>query len=257
MNLAVRQCSLSDILPLRNLFLTEAGCQIRYDACHSRGWSDSYLLFWRDCVAGYGSVMGQNIENRDTIFEYYILPHYKDKARAIFSALMCESKATYIECQTNVPLLTSMLLEHGRAIRATHILFADQQTTCSSIDGALFRRYRPGDTAITDEMGEFVVVMEKEIVATGGFLTHYNTPYSDVYMEVRSDQRRKGFGGYLVQELKRASYEANYVPAARCPIDHIASRATLLRAGFRVSGYILRGLAHVSSSEQTTNANSR
>lgn len=62
-----------------------------------------------------------------------------------------------------------------------------------------------------------------------------------LYMEVREDCRRKGFGSFLVQELKRACYLAGRVPAARCSIRNRASRATLIKAGLRACGFMLKG----------------
>ena len=57
------------------------------------------------------------------------------------------------------------------------------------------------------------------IVATGGIATHYNPPYGDLFMEVDEPHRRRGYGSYLIQELKRACYEMGRVPAARCNVD--------------------------------------
>jgi hypothetical protein len=45
------------------------------------------------------------------------------------------------------------------------------------------------------------------IVATGGIALHYNLPCGDISMEVDEPLRRRGFGSFLVQELKRASYQ--------------------------------------------------
>jgi GNAT superfamily N-acetyltransferase len=87
----------------------------------------------------------------------------------------------------------------------------------------------------------FVVEHEGEIVASGGFLTHYNPPFADLYMEVREDRRRRGFGTLVLQEAKKGCYLAGRIPAARTSVDNIASQATLTRAGLRVSGYILTG----------------
>jgi GNAT superfamily N-acetyltransferase len=60
-------------------------------------------------------------------------------------------------------------------------------------------------------------------------------------MEVRKDMRRRGLGSLLLQEVKRECYREGRVPAARCSIRNDASRATLLRAGLRVSGFMLAG----------------
>ncbi len=44
MTLDVKKVDLEAILALRALFLREANHQIRYNAVHERGWSDSYLV---------------------------------------------------------------------------------------------------------------------------------------------------------------------------------------------------------------------
>ena len=48
--------------------------------------------------------------------------------------------------------------------------------------------------------------LNKEVVATGGFPLHYNIPFADLYMEVRKNCRKKGFGSFLIQELKKQCY---------------------------------------------------
>ncbi len=66
-------------------------------------------------------------------------------------------------------------------------------------------------------------------------------PFVDLYMEVRKDQLRKGFGSFLIQEIKKQCYLAGRLPAARTGMDNIASRATLIKAGFKVAGFMLSG----------------
>ena len=79
------------------------------------------------------------------------------------------------------------------------------------------------------------------VVATGGFLCHYNPPYGDLYMEVAEHARRQGYGSYLIQELKRVCYEAGRLPSARCSPENEASRRTLERAGLLSCGRLLVG----------------
>jgi GNAT superfamily N-acetyltransferase len=85
------------------------------------------------------------------------------------------------------------------------------------------------------------VELRGELIASGGFLLHYNKPFADLYMEVRADRRRCGYGSFLIQELKRECYLAGRVPAARCNKDNLASRATLRKAGLRECGLVLLG----------------
>ena len=70
---------------------------------------------------------------------------------------------------------------------------------------------------------------------------HYNVPYADIYMDVVEPFRRRGFGSYLVQELKRFAYELGSIPCARCSPTNIASRKTLQNAGLVPFAHILNG----------------
>ena len=60
-------------------------------------------------------------------------------------------------------------------------------------------------------------------------------------MEVKEGHRGKGMGSYILQEIKKECYLAGRIPAARCNIKNAASKATLLKAGFKVCGYMLIG----------------
>ncbi len=124
------------------------------------------------------------------------------------------------------------------------MLFEDAHATRHEILGGVVRRRREVDQVFehtVEPVGDHVLDVGGEVVATGGFMLHYNPPVADLYMEVRPDRRRCGYGAFLVQEVKKACYLAGRVPAARCSLRNSASRATLLSAGFRVSGFLLTG----------------
>jgi GNAT superfamily N-acetyltransferase len=89
--------------------------------------------------------------------------------------------------------------------------------------------------------GEWVLESNEALAAKGGILFHYNQPYGDICMDVVEPLRRRGFGSYLVQELKRACYELGAIPCARCNPTNVASRRTLQRAGFVPFAHILAG----------------
>jgi len=86
-----------------------------------------------------------------------------------------------------------------------------------------------------------VVEKQGRVLGAGAWLTHYNPPYADLYMEVVESARGRGVGSYLVQELRRACSRASYKPAARCDPTNEASRRTLERGGLRPCGEILAG----------------
>ena len=241
----VTKTALDEILCLRNLFLQENNFQIRYNACHERGWTDSYVIMYNKEKIGYGSIKGNsNLNDRDTVFEFYIIPSFRNLASAVFLQLLHASGAAFIECQSNDLLLTSLLYQYGQDIHSNVILFEEGFTSNMEIEAIQFSKRNKTDVVFehkSEPVGDYVLEQHKEIVATGGFLLHYNIPFADLYMEVKEEYRRKGFGSYLIQELKKQCYIAGRVPAARCNIDNVASRATLTKAGLKIAGFMLFG----------------
>ncbi len=245
MSIKVLKVELSEILSLRNLFLQENNFQIRYNACHERGWTDSYILIHNNKKIGYGSVRGkENHADRDSVFEFYIVPPYRNIASIAFQELLHVCAATFIECQSNDFLLTSLLYQFGENINAEVILFGDNTKTLLKSENVIFRKAKDDDIMFehkAEPEGDYVLAMNNEIIASGGFLLHYNKPFADLYMEVKEDHRKKGYGSFLIQEIKNECYIAGRVPAARCNIDNVASRSTLLKAGLSIAGYLLLG----------------
>lgn len=245
MESTITKVALADIQALRNLFLAGIRFQFIYNKCHGAGWADTYLITVDGLNAGYGSVWGKDKrEDRDAIFEFYLLPPYRKYAGKLFVEFYRTSGASFIECQSNDVFLTGMLYEFGKNINAEAVLFEDGVTTLMSIPGTKFRKNEDAD-------GDIVYVLEwnGNTVATGGYVWNYNFPYIDIYYEVNENYRRRGFGSLVTQELKKEAYRLNRVPTARCNINNKASKATLLRAGMQVCGHILVGQLYPSPPE--------
>lgn len=245
MKIEATDSTLKQILSLRNLFLQENNFQIRYNAVHERGRADSYLIIVDTITIGYGSIKGnENPAERNTIFEFYIVPSFRHLSSIAFAKLLSISKASFIECQSNDLILTTKLYEFGQNVNANVVLFKDQTSTSMYLDHVDFRPRKDDDEIFEHKLepvGDFVLERNKVIVATGGFLLHYNVPFADLYMEVREDCRQKGLGSFLLQEVKKQCYLSGRVPAARCDLNNLASRATLLKAGMTVAGFMLLG----------------
>lgn len=244
MKTTLQKVELEAILSLRALFLEEANRQVRYNAVHARGWSDSYLLTVDDRPVGYGSIKGREIPERDTVFEFFVIPPFRKHASNLFRQLLAAARPAFIECQSNDPMLSGMLFEFARNISSDVVLFEEHCVTELAVPGARVRRRLDSDAVFVhsvEPVGEFVAELKGEVVATGGFMLHYNPPFADLYMEVREDCRRRGIGSFLLQEVKRECYLAGRVPAARTSIGNLASRACLSRAGLRISGFMLTG----------------
>lgn len=259
MNLTVFKTELNEIQSLRKLFLQECNFQIRYNACHERNWSDSYLFTIGDVKIGYGSIKGKDdLKARDTVFEIFIIPPFRKSATKIFSELLATSGATFIECQSNDFMLLSMLYEFSQNVNSDVVLFKDNIVTEYFIPNVIFRERKEDDFIFEhkfEPIGPYILELNREVIATGGFMLYYNMPFADLYMEVREDYRRRGLGSFLLQELKKECYYKGRVPAARCGIQNKASRATLIKAGFSIAGFMLIG--NVRANEGTTTDNKR
>lgn len=246
MNLQTCQSELSKILPYRDLYLQAMNRQIRFNACHERGWSTLYMFMLDGAPIGYAAIKGKNeLSDRDCIFEFFLLPAQRKLASLAFQQLIEFTQATYIECQSNDGFITPLLYEFAEQIRTEVILFEDQQITDLKIPDATFRHYTDDDKVFehqSEPPGDYVLVSNNKVLATGGFLLHYNRPFADLYMEVQMDYRGKGLGSYLLQEVKKACYLAGRVPAARCNLENKASRACLEKAGMGVCGFVLEGV---------------
>lgn len=238
MQISVERAGYVEIESMRDLYRHEAHCQIVCDSLLRRGLADAYLLLVDGRRAGYGGV--RNKYDPGQLMEFYTLPSCRGLAQPMFRELLTASGATSIEAQTNMPLMVTMLFDAATDITQASILFADSFVSRLECPGAHLRLAEGGDRppAAGDEC---ILECDGEAVATGGFLCHYNPPYGDVYMSVVESARRKGFGSYIVQELKRVCYEAGRRPSARCNTDNVASRRTLQKAGFEPCGRMLVG----------------
>jgi GNAT superfamily N-acetyltransferase len=239
--------SLGEILTLRDLYRQEMNCQIVHDSLHQRGFTEMYLIRLGGQIAGYGCVAGFGSSPRHVIKEYYVLPAFRAAALPLFRRLIDESRARKIEAQTNDVLLTLMLFDCAVDIESETILFHDVFTTSHAVPGICFRRVAESDRSrifphTREPVGDWLIEVEGQVAATGGIYFHYNIPYGDLFMEVAEPFRRRGYGRYLVQELKRTCYQMGRIPAARCNESNVASRSTLQSAGLLPCARIVSGM---------------
>lgn len=245
MGLQVVESSHEAISPMRQHYRSEMNCQIVHDSWHERGFTTCHLISIDGRTAGYGCVSGDEAQPRVIVKEFWISPEHRPRSLEAMCGLIRATGALAIETQTNDPQLHPMLLQLGDSQDCRVILFSDQLTTCLPNPGVSFRPITRSDLPrvfahTTEPVGDYVLELAGQVVATGGVLYHYNPPFGDVFMEVEAGFRRRGYGSYLVQELKRICRESGGVPAARCNESNRSSRATLERAGLLQCGRIIR-----------------
>ncbi len=250
MKIGARRASTTEVGVMREAYRAEAGCQIIYDSFLPRGLADAYMISIDGIDVGYGAVATRYYPRH--AIEFYIAPHLRIHALEAFRELLQVSRASHVRAQTNMPLMRQMLFDTSKNIAAEKVLFADGLTKAGpsvppipSPEGSRFRH-------ITDEekekfsqdqevLTDWVLEIGGEIVATAGYLTHYNPPYGDIFMAVSDQSRRKGYGGYIVQEICKVAREAGRIPAARCDPHVTGSRRALERGGLVVCGHLAYG----------------
>lgn len=239
---------IAEIAPLREQYRAEMNCQVVHDSIHTRaGWTREYGLVLDGVLVGYGSVaVGGPWREKPALYEFYVLREHRMRMFDLFASVLAVCGAKIIETQSNDRISTVMLHTFARNLRAESILFEDAFTTQHEPAGARFRARTPDDTEALrqqdlDDGAGWVVTVNGQIAGAGGVLYHYNRPYGDVYMKIAEPFRRKGFGAYLVQELKAACRASGRVPAARCNVENLPSRTTLQRAGFVPCGNVVTG----------------
>jgi len=242
MDFKIIKTDLSSISQLRTLFLWESNFQFTYNKCHENNWADTWLFTVNGQKAGYGAIWGsEKREDRDSIFEFYLTRPFRKLTNLFFEEFTAVSNAKFIECQSNDKLLCSMLYEYAPNINAEAILFEDDLQTNLTLPDVIFYRESSANHNSND-VGDYFLKKNGEVVASGGFMLNYNKPYADVYMEVKEPFRKMGFGSFIVQELKKEIYLVDRIPSARCNTDNLASKATLLKAGFKICGARLKGV---------------
>ena len=248
MPITVRPADYSEIASMRDAFRREMDAQIVHDSIHARaGWSLEYLLSDGGASIGYGSVaVAGPWRDKPTVYEFYLEPQCRSRAFEAFETFLAASNPQAFEVQTSDVLSTVIVLTFARDIGTERVVFQDAVTTTLDANGAALRCLTPHEeiqTAIEQRQGggEWAVELDGAVVGRGGVLFHYNRPYGDVYMDVDEPFRRRGIGSYLVQELKRITYELGAIPCARCSPTNAASRRTLQRAGFVPFAHILFG----------------
>ena len=246
--ISVRQVKLKAISPMREAYRAEQNCQIVHDSIHGRrGWTLEFAISEGGCTVGYASLAVHGPwRDRPTLYELYILPDRRSRSFALFEAFLAATKPLAFEVQSNDLLLTTLAVTFARELATEKVVFRDHATTSHTIPGATLRCLTPA-AEIREAMtaraggGEWALDVAGTTVGKGGLLFHYNPPYGDIYMEIDETHRRRGYGGYLVQELKRLCRELGAVPGARCDPTNTASRRTLQRAGLVPYAHILIG----------------
>lgn len=238
----IRAATADEVWPLKLEYREQAACQIVSDTLLRRGAVDPYIIEIDGQIAGYGGVRNRYDTGRTA--DFFLRDAFAAHESTAFAEFLNTARPTEIEAQTNIPWQARLLERLANDIRTENYLFGNATPAQSLAPGACVRPYDPDrDTQATggEDKGSWILESSGEAVAFGDWLTHYNPPYADIFMEVAAAHRGKGYGSTLVGELIRLCREAGFEPAANCRAENEASRKTLFRGGFQKIGEIRVG----------------
>ncbi|MBS1705986.1 MAG: GNAT family N-acetyltransferase [Armatimonadetes bacterium] len=237
-----RSVGLQDLSEMRARMCESAGCQIVRFTNLPRGLAYPVGVECDGDLIAYAAI--RTYDDEEALVEFFVEKPYEGSADEIGRLILQETGAPWVEAQTNLPLLHSLF----KAVSTTEILgptlFKNGGPVNLNLPGATYRRKSSTDRIFPHESepeGDWVIEADGQVVATGGYLTHYNPPYADLYMEVAPEFRQLGFGSFLVGKLRETCLEAGLIPAARCNADNEASRRCLLKAGMSICGQLVSG----------------
>ncbi|MFN3728323.1 MAG: GNAT family N-acetyltransferase [Fimbriimonadaceae bacterium] len=213
---------------------------VRDSASHREG-VENFAFIETDLMIGHAVVSHGFFDDR--VIEFYLHPGFEGRALECLDALRRTTKVRELEAQTNLALPTWLVHASCPCVEPHNVLFGDTDRYELPLSDAVLRPALPEDVIPETEepTGTYVLEVRGEIVGSGGYLTHYNPPFADVYMGIGTPFRGRGYGAWIVQELRRVAREHDYVPAARCNFGNHASCRSLLRGGFCLAGLIIVG----------------
>ena len=255
MGISVETVSAPQMAAWRDQYRQEMNCQIIHDSLHTReGWTQTYLLRVDQEIAGYGSVaVSGPWKEQPTIFEFYLVPRYRQQMFVIFAALVESTAVGRVETQTNDMLLATLLHATAPSVSSESILFHDQRTSSLVIPDAMVRPAAAADSAAVaaanlDAEARWVLVERDNIVGTGGILFHYNRPYGDIYMQIAEPRAAAGSARLWFKSSSRFAtrWEAPRRPAPTRPT--LPRAPACKRPGSFPAGASSRALWHRSPS---------
>lgn len=238
MSSTVRHAHPVDVTDLRADFVRRAGCQIVRHSLLGRGLARAVVAEEDGSPVAYGVV--RTFEEPHTLIEFHCARD--DRWRELAAHLLVHAEAPVIEAQTNLPGMMRLIEAFGGPTEDGPTLFAWEGDRSLPNPGGSVRRRRDDDAIFPhtfEPVGSHVLEVQGQVVATGGWFTHYNPPYADLYMEVHPEHRRRGYASYLLQELARECLDQGLAPAARCNPENLPSAGWLVKAGLRVCGKIV------------------
>jgi RimJ/RimL family protein N-acetyltransferase len=229
-----------------------------------RGWYDPYLIRADGRPIGYGLLNAY--DDIRMLVEFSILPFYRSEALSIQEHFLRQLATTHISADTRDLFFTLMLYDFCEQIASEDMSFRDEFRTQYNVPGVSLRPATEADSSALypilrgpeghpfemeseEDVLEWIrrgvgwlLLAGETIAGVGAIFDDFNPPFAELGMFVPSSFRNRGYGTYILQELKTECHRRGLIPTSRCDVRNLASRRAHLKAGFLPSGRLLDGV---------------
>lgn len=219
------------------------------------GNSDCYYIFYDNKNIGHLS-----INNEKMLLQFEIFDNFTTYSNEVIKYLIENSIINGAFVSTKENNYLSLCLDFLKDLSIESYLFEDIERKEIDLKGfkdLVFRYANVNDIDIIiekcglpykgyyDELiknGQlFVLYIKNSFLGLGEFRIHkIHSKYADIGMIVAEEYRKKGVGTYILYKLKEHCYKNNVIPIASCDYKNIASKKTLIKAGFNNNNRIIK-----------------
>lgn len=212
------------------------------------GNSTCYEISYNKKIVGHFFV-----DSHKTLVEFYIFKDYYIYSQEIFKYIIESDMVENAAVSTRQSEFLSLCLDFQKSLYVSAYLFTDADNKKHELyhcENLSFRLAKKGDIKVINNKCEsrpqeyyeelirneqlFVLYEGDILLGIGEFRINrtHSGQYADIGMVVAEEHRRKGFGTYIIIQLKEHCYRKKLKPMASCDRYNVASKNTLLKAGF-------------------------
>ena len=227
-----------------------------------RGEAKHVAIIHATKIVGYAAIGYEEIEYKDRLLQFFLLPAYRAQALDIFKELTSQYKITKGLAGTNNPIFLSTILHYAKAVSIHTYLFQYQFESAIPDKLGTLKQCTP------EELGKLVDFYHFSMQAPESWLTGYlgalidvgavfylehkeeirgacevrisNTApeFADIGIVVSPNNRKQGYGTFMLNQAKSIALDWGKRPICSCEKENIGSLKSIQNCGF-VSDYQL------------------
>jgi len=188
-----------------------------------------------------------------TLIEFYLVPRYRKNSKEIFSFIVSQNNIHNILCKSFDYSLLNCCVSNGYTYTVDGLMFRNKLEDLVFIEDKAINvsfatnEHIPFFKQQNDEVFEpkelleeaiknkTIIVFEnnKSIIGCGFVnIVYLNSNYCDIGVWVEQNNRKKGYGSYIMKYLSNSCKAKQLIPVCGCGVDNIISQKTLSKCGY-------------------------